>query len=241
MRRKIIVTTSWDDGHKLDIKLAALLKKYNLKGTIYVCPKDNEFEKKELLSEKEVKQISKNLEIGAHTINHPTLTKINIKQAKKEIEDSKKYMERIISKKITSFCYPKGYFNRQLIDIVKNSGYVYARTTRQMFIKYPKNIFTSDTTIQAMPLNFIARLGQIKNGVLRNQMMLPHLFFNDWEKIAIKCFDQVYKNGGVFHLWGHSWQIENDKQWDALETVFKYISNRKGVKYLSNSELVTAI
>ena len=48
--KKTIVTTSWDDGHKLDLKLAALLKKYNIKGTFYISPHDNEFSKNELLS-----------------------------------------------------------------------------------------------------------------------------------------------------------------------------------------------
>ena len=31
-----IVTTSWDDGNKLDLKLAALLDKYGLVGTFYI-------------------------------------------------------------------------------------------------------------------------------------------------------------------------------------------------------------
>jgi hypothetical protein len=41
----IYVTTSWDDGHKLDMKLAVLLKKYGIKGTFYICP--NEWQKLE--------------------------------------------------------------------------------------------------------------------------------------------------------------------------------------------------
>ena len=35
-----IITTSWDDGHPLDFKLAELLNKYNLKGTFYI-PRSN--------------------------------------------------------------------------------------------------------------------------------------------------------------------------------------------------------
>jgi peptidoglycan/xylan/chitin deacetylase (PgdA/CDA1 family) len=40
---KVTVTTSWDDGHILDVKLSELLKKYNLKGTFYIAPKNREF------------------------------------------------------------------------------------------------------------------------------------------------------------------------------------------------------
>ena len=38
--KQIIVTTSWDDGHPLDFKIASLLEEYNLKGTFYI-PKAN--------------------------------------------------------------------------------------------------------------------------------------------------------------------------------------------------------
>ena len=33
---KIYVTTSWDDGHSLDMKLYNLLEEYGLKGTFYI-------------------------------------------------------------------------------------------------------------------------------------------------------------------------------------------------------------
>jgi putative transposase len=37
---KAVVTTSWDDGHPLDLKLAELLKKYDIPATLYM-PMDN--------------------------------------------------------------------------------------------------------------------------------------------------------------------------------------------------------
>jgi peptidoglycan/xylan/chitin deacetylase (PgdA/CDA1 family) len=37
---KAVVTTSWDDGHPLDLKLAELLKKYDVPATLYM-PMDN--------------------------------------------------------------------------------------------------------------------------------------------------------------------------------------------------------
>lgn len=37
---KAIVTTSWDDGHPSDLKLAELLKRYDVPATFYI-PIDN--------------------------------------------------------------------------------------------------------------------------------------------------------------------------------------------------------
>ena len=51
-------------------------------------------------------------------------------------------------------------------------------------------------------------------------------------------FDRVMVRGGVFHLWGHSWEIENHKDWQRLEAVLKYISRRPGVVYATNQELL---
>ena len=85
MNNQIIVTTSWDDGHKLDLKLAGLLNKYSLKGTFYISK--NYFEENRL-TEADILAISKNHEIGAHTINHPDLAKISANESKKEIIES---------------------------------------------------------------------------------------------------------------------------------------------------------
>ena len=41
------------------------------------------------------------------------------------------------------------------------------------------------------------------------------------------------------HLWGHSWDMDKHKDWDKLENVLVYISKRKNVKYLANSEIIT--
>jgi hypothetical protein len=38
----VFVTTSWDDGHILDHKLASLLHDYRLRGTFYIAPKNVE-------------------------------------------------------------------------------------------------------------------------------------------------------------------------------------------------------
>ena len=72
-----VVTTSWDDGHKRDIKLARMLKEHGLKATFYVAPENQEFAKHDLLSLPEVADISKDFEIGAHSMTHRRLPTIS--------------------------------------------------------------------------------------------------------------------------------------------------------------------
>jgi peptidoglycan/xylan/chitin deacetylase (PgdA/CDA1 family) len=240
--KKIIVTTSWDDGHKLDIRLASLLKKYDIKATFYISPKDHEYKKADLLNDDEVKNLAKDFEIGAHTIIHPNLANVSIDQATLEINESKKYLEKLINKKVTSFCYPYGAFKKETKIIVRDAGFLLARTTNEMDTGKTSNKYELPTTIQFTRLSALGIYGQwkmaIRNG---NYGLLPYLTSFDWTKNAKHSFDYVLSKGGIYHLWGHSFVIEKEKIWKDLEDLLKYIANRQDVMYVTNSELSEAI
>ena len=50
-------------------------------------------------------------------------------------------------------------------------------------------------------------------------------------------FDRCLDRGGVFHLWGHSWEIDARDDWRRLDRVLAYISGHPGVRYIRNGEL----
>jgi glycosyltransferase involved in cell wall biosynthesis/peptidoglycan/xylan/chitin deacetylase (PgdA/CDA1 family) len=233
--QKVYVTTSWDDGHKLDIRLAALLHKYNLPATFYVSPNDREFAHSDLLSNEEVKQLSNDFEIGAHTMTHPRLTKISDAEAYDEIADSKKYLEAIIGKKILSFCYPGGNYKSRHARLTANAGFVYARTVQRHINDLRNSIFESGTSVNAY--NHYQDLWKIARFAHFNPLKTYYYF--KWENLAKAMFDHVQTTGGVFHLWGHSWEIDAHGDWDKLENVFRYISHKKDCTYVTNGELAT--
>jgi len=73
---------------------------------------------------------------------------------------------------------------------------------------------------------------------MSDMLQLPKYRTIKWQKLARYFFDQVMGSGGVFHLWGHSWEVDKNNEWKNLEEVLQYISNRKGVEYINNSGLV---
>lgn len=234
-RNKTIVTTSWDDGHKLDLRLAKLLKKYNLHGTFYVCPEHREFKKSDLLFETDILLLSRDFEIGAHTITHLDLTKIPLKKAGEEINESKEYLEKLLNKKIYAFCYPYGEYNYNIKNLVKSSGFILARTTKRFEHTLGNDAFSLPTTFHTYN-HFI---NDIRHILKFSKLRLNKLFkYTDWEYLAMDLFDHDLENKGIFHLWGHSWEIEKFNAWDKLERVLSYISKRQKVLYLSNSELI---
>jgi len=61
---------------------------------------------------------------------------------------------------------------------------------------------------------------------------------DDWIAIGKKLFDRVLEEGGVWHLWGHSWEIDQMGLWNQMSEMLDYVSRREGVMYLNNGDLV---
>lgn len=230
--KKFFVTTSWDDGHKLDMKLAELLRKYNLAGTFYISPEDREIAPQDRLSEGEIKHLAEDFEIGVHTMTHPRLTEIDDISAENEIVQSKKYLEKIIGKEVRSFCYPAGFYNERHKAMVKRAGFSLARTVDR-FAHEVSDPFALLTTIHAyrhwsdvVPIFRHA-------GIVRFSKQ-----YLNWDELAISLFNEIVSSGGVFHLWGHSCEIEAQGDWKRLERVLQHIAGREGVSYVTNRELI---
>jgi peptidoglycan-N-acetylglucosamine deacetylase len=234
MDKQVIVTTSWDDGHRLDIRLAKLLKRYGIRGTFYISPKNREFREEYLLSDEEIIKQSRDFEIGAHTISHPKLTKITEKQAFMEIVESKKYLENLTKMKVKCFCYPYGKYNDKIKKLVKEAGFTGARTIQRFCFRYPLDPLIFGTTIQTY--NNILDIPKILKFSRFNFLEFSKNIY--WEHRAKRMFDHIVETGGVYHLWGHSWEIEKNHYWHSLENLLIYISNKKNVKYLTNSEVI---
>lgn len=80
------------------------------------------------------------MEIGAHTVNHPILKKLEIDEAEKEIDISRSTLRNITGRKITSFAYPNGRpgrdFDSTHVALLKNQGFKAAVTTRFGRVEY---------------------------------------------------------------------------------------------------------
>jgi len=229
---KLIVTTSWDDGHIKDFRVADLLEKYGLQGTFYVAPESRELAPGDRLGTEQIRELGQRFEIGAHTFSHPDLTKLPLDEALADIDKGRTFLEAATGGQITSFCYPYGKYNRDIARGLRGLGFTYARTVRQFEIREADPL-TAGTTVHAYPhrsplLNFLRTAGF-------NPLKARH--YLDWSVLATDLFDTGLKSGGVFHLWGHSWEVDQHDDWKKLEQVFAYISSRQEVEYVPNTFL----
>ena len=213
-------TTSWDDGHLLDLKLAKLLTKYEIPATFYIPLNSS---KQKILSDTKIRELNKSFEVGSHTCNHINLTQINYEQAINEILNGKEGLEKILRHRASMFSYPFGAYNRKIVSIVEKVGFKGSRTTKMLSTNI-KNIHEIPTTFHAAnhPISYY-----FKQALSGNIMLFIYLLrkraFKNWGLFGKESLDYVIKHGGVWHLWGHSWEIEKNKDWDKLEEVFMNI------------------
>jgi peptidoglycan/xylan/chitin deacetylase (PgdA/CDA1 family) len=75
------------------------------------------------------------MDVGAHTVNHPILTRVSQSAAREEIGNSKQHLEQVLGHAVPLFAYPNGMpdrdYSAEHVDIVKQCGFSAAVTTAQ--------------------------------------------------------------------------------------------------------------
>ena len=235
-----IVTTSWDDGDPRDLKLAELLRSRGLRGTFYI-PMSGYLGNPTLGPSCLRALASDGFEIGAHSVSHMSLTLFTGEQLRREVSFCKRELEQRIGREVTMFCYPNGRFNQEVLRQVERAGYKGARTTRMLHVKLDFVPFEMPTTVQAFPHqreNYVRDLARARNylGFVRRAAQLTR--FASWVELGKELFDHALEQGGVWHLYGHSWEVDQFGVWADLQEILDYVSHRSGVTYTTNGELV---
>jgi hypothetical protein len=226
MMPRTVMTTSWDDGHPLDRRLADLLNRYGLTGTFYIPRRAENV----TMTEGQIQELSKSFEIGAHTMRHTFLDAATELTCEREIVESKSWVEQLTGRTCEMFCPPGGRFNPQHLRMIRDAGYTGIRTVEALSLAEPTEVMDlliMPTSVQAYPHQ---RPAYVRNTLKRWSMHSLKRYVQmgaptDWTAIADVLLRQIASDGGVFHLWGHSWEIEKHNQWRNLESVFKLMSS----------------
>lgn len=201
------VLLSFDDGCSLDLQLASLLARYDLKATFYIPVMWESYGTLKgwtPLTKQELLELSEAHEIGSHTISHPLLTQVPYAMATYEITNSKQMLEGVIGKGVDSFSYPRGYATDQLRNVVRKV-YKSARSTLVGNTDEPTDPAWHNTTVHI--------------GCQRTEYDKEH-----WFDYAIRHLEQAEKKDGYFHAWGHSHEIEKNNQWNSVERLFERLA-----------------
>ena len=199
---------SFDYGCALDMRVANMLDEagFAKEDVIFYIPslwqRVNVEHGDEPLNLESLKLLDERFTIGSHTMTHPMLTRIPFEQACDEIASSKSQLQVLLKHEIDDFCYPRGYANDQLRAEVRK----YYKRARNTLVG---NLEVGGDPVWETPTVHVA-------GMRRKEYDGRNWIDIAWDLLreAIMLSGQNPDKEYVYHLWGHSWEIERNDQWN---------------------------
>jgi peptidoglycan/xylan/chitin deacetylase (PgdA/CDA1 family) len=123
-----------DDNHSV---VLAVLEELNLPATVYIATgligKPNPWMARDggvrMMNENELCELARHgLEIGAHSVTHPDLSKLNYQNCLREMTDSRTFLEELTGTQVRTFAYPFCRYALPALSAVKTAGFSAAVT-----------------------------------------------------------------------------------------------------------------
>ena len=239
MHTPAYLTISVDDGCPLDLKTAGLLERHGLKATFYVPASNPEHP---VMTREQVREIACRFEIGGHTYHHVPLAALPDDRARAEILDGKRWVEDVTGRPARAFCYPQGKFTARTADLVREAGFAGGRTCFFNRTDLPLDLYRCGVSTHAFNHSVLI---QVRHALLEANFKGAVDFFRvhgaaqDWAVHFRRALETVERVGGVAHLYFHSWEIEEQGDWDKLDEVLANAASHKRLTPVTNGELFT--
>lgn len=206
-----VLTLSYDDGRTADRRLVGMLNKYGVKGTFHI--NSGLLGVEDRIAEDEVKALYSGHEVSVHTVNHPTIARSPREEVVQQILCDRQALERIVGYPVRGMSYPNGSYNQQILSMLPHLGIEYARVV-------------GDHHTYQMPDDYLLW-----------QSTCHH---NDGAIKHAKEFVELHKTQYLYmlYIWGHSYEFDNDDNWEMMEEVYGILSGKEDIWYATNIEIV---
>lgn len=203
------MTMSYDDGRNLDLRLARLFDLHGIRGTFHL--NSIKFGRDRYLAAQDVAKTFAHHEVSCHTYSHPYLDRIPTEQVVEEITEDRRVLEALCGYPIRGMSYPYGTYSADLIGLLRALGMRYARTIKS-------------TEKFSLPTDFME--------------WHPTCHHNN-ERLfeLLEKFKKSKTNLALFYLWGHSFEFENDNNWEVIERFCAEAADDPDVWYATNIEI----
>lgn len=221
--RSKVLTLSYDDGVVQDIRLIGIMDKYGLKGTFNIntgryLDESQEREKyygRMKLSEAKELYINSGHEVAVHALTHPFLERCKAEEVLTEILEDRKNIEEQYGTLARGMAYPYGTYSDEVVDLLKKCGICYSRTVKATLnFGFPEEWLTLHPTCH------------------HNEPKLMEL-----AKKFVEEKPWYGAHNWMFYLWGHSYEFDNNDNWDVIEKFAEYIGGKDDIWYATNIEV----
>ena len=223
------VTFSYDDGCRADLRLADILTARGLKGTFNI--NTAHFGKpggKLTPDELKVGMLDRGHELAVHGHSHiapgiadPAIAIYDALQCRRTLEST-------FSMIVRGMAYPDSGITRMhngntyenIRGFLSNLGIVYSRS------------LAADNNSFHLPEDFLRWIptAHHKNGNLMN-------WANSFIAIDEASLRSANRYPRLFYLWGHSYEFDNDNNWELIEQFCDLISGKDDTWYATNIEI----
>ncbi|MEK6797047.1 MAG: polysaccharide deacetylase family protein [Spirochaetota bacterium] len=204
------LTLSYDDGKTADRRLAGIMDSNGVRGSFHL--NSGFLGDATHITKEEIPMLFARHEVSVHTVTHPHLEYAPAEVIAREILDDRKNLEDITGAPVRGMSYPFGTFNDIVLRMLPSLGIEYARTT-----------------------------------VSHNGFSLPDDFLR-WgatchhKKDLLATTDRFIAEDPrgrllLYYLWGHSYEFDNDNNWDLIESFCRKVGGRTDVWYATNIEI----
>lgn len=141
--RPVLIT--FDDGYVDNYTTAyPILKKYNLKATIFVVTGFLS-KRKGYLTWDQLREMEQHgITIESHTVTHAPLPELSDDRIREELVESKKHAERELGHPIEFIAYPTGVHDLHIAQIAQEAGYKGGFTVKYSNVDRNSNVFAME-------------------------------------------------------------------------------------------------
>lgn len=212
------LTLSYDDGRIYDRDMIRILNRYGVKATFNL--NSGFFGRDSYVTAEEIAELYQGHEVASHTLTHPYIPEITNTQLLREIIRDRENLEQLCGYVVEGFAYPFGMKDAEREpEAVKACGLRYARTTIATgSFGIPKDFLRWETTCHHTD----PRLMEITD-----RFLSPINTGRIWEA-----------RPRLFYLWGHSYEFNDNHNWDLLESFCQKVAGKDDTWYAVNKDIV---
>lgn len=214
------VTFSFDDGVRQDLRLMEMFRKYGIKATFNLnsglSGKEHDWEYRGIhvsrLSPEEIRENYGGFEIAVHTVHHPDLTVLSAEGVIQEVFQDRQALEALAGYPVRGMAYPYGTCSEDLTGLLRSLGICYSRTVKS-------------THAYGFPEDYLA------------WHPTCHYMEQDAPKLADQFLTMDSDRLSLFYLWGHSYELDGNDNWELMEEFCRKFGTAKDVWRASNMEI----
>ncbi len=142
------VALTFDDGYRDNLTHAApILEEMGMAATVFMVAgragglltRESDPETDKILSWQELGRLAEaGWQVGAHTLSHSRLTRLNEENQRREIRESKARIEEHLGRPVRAFAYPFGSaldYDETSVRLVREAGFAYAVSNRYGLVR----------------------------------------------------------------------------------------------------------